>query len=114
MDMVHKAKKGRQDPNWDLDGESAHKAWEKAAAFHRPSREECERQRDEMRRNQPPPKMALYIVERSLYDKVGKVFRWNTAPSDILKQSFYFFCLGFIRNGEKGVCFILRQYFPFF
>ena len=56
LDMAHKAKKGRQDPNWDPDvWQSAHDAWEKAAAFRRPSREECERQRDELRRNQPPP-----------------------------------------------------------
>ena len=56
LDMAHKAKKGRSDPNWDSDvWQSAHDAWEKAAAFRRPSREECERQRDELRRNQPPP-----------------------------------------------------------
>ena len=56
LDMAHKAKEGRSDSNWDLDvWQSAHDAWEKAAAFRRPSREECERQRDEMRRNQHPP-----------------------------------------------------------
>ena len=56
LNMARKAENGRSDPNWDPDvWKAAQDAWEKAAAFRRPSVEDCERERDELRKGQTPP-----------------------------------------------------------
>ena len=56
LNMVRRAENGRVDSNWDAGvWDTAHKAWEKAGAFRRPSREDCEREREALRRSQTPP-----------------------------------------------------------